>query len=130
MPSCGFRRGSRPPRTSSLNRPVPAVQIHSGSDRARERSPRSGGSRADLPLRMNPMKCCCLLLLASSLLSGVRAQAQDVKRDIPYGDRERQVLDVYAPPGARSRPVVFWIHGGGWEGGNKADVAQKPRAFV
>ncbi len=57
-------------------------------------------------------------------------QAQDVKRDIPYGDQKRQVLDVYAPPGAKNRPVVFWIHGGGWQVGDKSDVQQKPRVFV
>jgi arylformamidase len=79
---------------------------------------------------MNPMKCSAYLLIAFTLLS--EAQAQDVKRDIPYGDpaHERQVLDVYSPPGAKNRPVVFWIHGGGWQGGDKTDVQQKPQAFV
>jgi acetyl esterase/lipase len=77
---------------------------------------------------MNSMKCLASLLFAFALLS--EARAQDVKRDIPYGDRERQVLDVYSPPGAKDRPVVFWIHGGGWQTGDKSDVQQKPRAFV
>ncbi|HWE36780.1 MAG TPA: alpha/beta hydrolase [Isosphaeraceae bacterium] len=77
---------------------------------------------------MNPAKCSANLLLAFALLS--EAQAQDVRRDIPYGDHERQVLDVYSPPGAKGRPVVFWIHGGGWQTGDKADVQVKPRAFV
>ncbi len=76
---------------------------------------------------MKSMKCSAILL-ACALLS--EAQAQDVKRDIPYGDRERQVLDVYSPPGSKGRPVVFWIHGGGWQVGDKADVQLKPRAFV
>jgi acetyl esterase/lipase len=58
------------------------------------------------------------------------ARAQDIKRDIPYGDRERQVLDVYSSPGAKNRPVVFWIHGGGWQVGDKSDVQEKPRVFV
>jgi acetyl esterase/lipase len=60
------------------------------------------------------------------------APAQDVKRDIPYADpaHERQVLDVYAPMGAKSLPVVFWIHGGGWQTGDKKDVQLKPRAFT
>jgi acetyl esterase/lipase len=39
------------------------------------------------------------------------------------------VLDVYAPAGAKERPVVFWIHGGGWQAGDKRDVALKPAAF-
>src|SRR3954467_2709152 len=60
------------------------------------------------------------------------ARAQDVKRDIPYADppHERQVLDVYSPPGAKKLPVVFWIHGGGWQTGDKTDVQLKPQAFA
>jgi acetyl esterase/lipase len=68
------------------------------------------------------------LLTAISLLPVARAQ--DVKRDIPYGNDPRQVLDVYAPAGAKGRPVVFWIHGGGWQVGDKADVQVKPKTFV
>jgi acetyl esterase/lipase len=76
------------------------------------------------------------LLLPSALLLFTPAQAATstpvVRRDLPYASpaHERQVLDVYAPPHARSLPVVFWIHGGGWQGGNKSDVQQKPQAFV
>ena len=55
-----------------------------------------------------------------------------VRRDIPYASpgHERQVLDVYSPPGAKDRPVVFWIHGGGWQTGDKSSVQVKPRAFM
>ena len=63
---------------------------------------------------------------------GKFAPSQQVQRDIPYATpaHERQVLDVYAPPGAKALPVVFWIHGGGWQGGDKSDVQLKPRAFM
>ena len=59
-------------------------------------------------------------------------RGQDVKRDIPYATRrnERQVLDVYSPPRAKDLPVVFWIHGGGWQAGDKTDVQIKPQAFM
>src|SRR3954469_13381809 len=39
-------------------------------------------------------------------------------------------LDVYAMPKAKHAPVMLWIHGGGWETGDKSDVAQKPQFFV
>src|SRR5438876_3464187 len=70
------------------------------------------------------------LLVAVAFLSD--AQAPDVKRNIPYADpaHERQVLDVYSPPGAKNLPVVFWIHGGGWQAGDKTSVQLKPQAFV
>jgi acetyl esterase/lipase len=58
--------------------------------------------------------------------------SQDVSRNIPYADpaHERQILDVYAPAGAKDLPVVFWIHGGGWQTGDKTSVQEKPRAFT
>ena len=70
-----------------------------------------------------------LLLVAVACVS--EAHAQTVTRDIPYATtHERQVLDVYAPAGAKNLPVVFWIHGGGWQSGDKSMVALKPRAFM
>jgi len=70
------------------------------------------------------MNCFVSILLASVVA------AQDPKRDIPYGDQERQVLDLYAPKDAKDLPVVFWIHGGGWQVGDKSEVKEKPKAFV
>src|SRR5918911_1728955 len=69
-------------------------------------------------------------LVALALTAGVRAQ--DVQRDVLYADKadEKQVLDIYAPKGAKGLPVVFWIHGGGWQTGDKKDVQLKPRAFT
>jgi arylformamidase len=82
------------------------------------------------------MKTSILSLLQCSILATVLCAADDasvpVKRDIPYADPplERQVLDVYAPTGARDLPVVVWIHGGGWQTGDKSSVQVKPKAFV
>ena len=55
-----------------------------------------------------------------------------VHRDLAYADpkNERQTLDVYAPKEGKNHPVVFWIHGGGWQQGDKTCVQKKPRAFV
>jgi acetyl esterase/lipase len=60
------------------------------------------------------------------------AWAQDVKRDLPYANEghERQVLDIYSPKEAQNRPVVFWIHGGGWQTGDKSSVQVKPQFFT
>jgi arylformamidase len=69
--------------------------------------------------------------LLAVLAVAAGARAQDVKRDIPYADpaHERQVLDVFAPKGAKDLPVVFWVHGGGWQTGDKKDVQLKPQVF-
>lgn len=73
-----------------------------------------------------------ILLLFLALFPGQLAQAQEIKRDIPYvpAGHARQVLDIYAPPGGKNLPVVFWIHGGGWQAGDKSSVQNKPRYFL
>ncbi len=75
------------------------------------------------------MKPLSALLVVLASTTGVAAQG--VKRDIPYAEKghERQVLDVYSPKGAKNLPVVFWIHGGGWQAGDKKDVQIKPQVF-
>ncbi|MDP7305038.1 MAG: carboxylesterase family protein, partial [Pirellulaceae bacterium] len=66
------------------------------------------------------------ITLAFLLLLSV-AQAQNLTSNIPYADpaHERQVLDIYAPEDAKNLPVVFWIHGGGWQTGDKTSVQIK-----
>ncbi len=76
------------------------------------------------------MRLVSTLLVVLAFTADVRAQ--EVKRDIPYADKphERQVLDVYHQSGAKNLPVVFWIHGGGWQAGDKKDVQLKPKLFT
>ena len=76
------------------------------------------------------MKHLICLIITFALLSEV--QAQDIKRNIPYAEpaHERQVLDIYSPVGAKNLPVVFWIHGGGWQTGDKSSVQLKPQVFM
>ncbi len=76
------------------------------------------------------MKQLASLLIVFAFVSA--ANAENVKRDIPYAEpvNERQTLDVYAPENAKGLPVVFWIHGGGWQTGDKTAVQGKPKAFV
>ena len=43
-----------------------------------------------------------------------------VERDVKYGSAERNLLDVFAPEtGAGHRPVLIYVHGGAFVGGNK-----------
>lgn len=39
--------------------------------------------------------------------------------DIPYGPDERQVFDLFVPPGEGPFPVVLQVHGGGFTGGDE-----------
>ena len=74
-----------------------------------------------------------LTLALAQPQTAASAQAKlNVKRDIPYAEPAdpRQKVDIYAPEGAKNLPVVFWIHGGGWQTGDKSDVQVKPQAFA
>jgi arylformamidase len=77
-----------------------------------------------------------LLLFTASALAqtpqSVPAAGLQVYRNLPYAQpaNERQMVDVYTQAGAKNRPVVFWIHGGGWQRGDKGEMHAKPQAFV
>lgn len=44
------------------------------------------------------------------------------RANVAYGTHERQVLDFYKANSATPTPLVVFIHGGGWEKGDKARV--------
>jgi acetyl esterase/lipase len=44
-----------------------------------------------------------------------------IERDLAYGTHARQKLDLYLPKVDGPMPVIVWVHGGGWEKGDKAD---------
>lgn len=75
------------------------------------------------------MRSIAAFLLVAS--TAVAAEPQ-VHRDLAYVEPkgERQTLDVFAPAEGKNHPVVVWVHGGGWQGGDKADVKKKPQAFT
>jgi len=46
--------------------------------------------------------------------------------DVRYGPHERNVLDFYQAKSDKPTPLLFYIHGGGWMGGDKNGVNVKP----
>lgn len=73
---------------------------------------------------------CLPLLLLPCLITN----AQEVTRDVPYmqNGHERHVLDIYTPEAEHDSalPVIVWVHGGGWQVGDKSDVALKPKVLT
>lgn len=67
------------------------------------------------------------------LLSSI-AFGQTLTSNVPYLDdgHKRHVLDIHTPEKANDErlPVMFWIHGGGWQVGDKSDVALKPKVLT
>lgn len=72
-----------------------------------------------------------VMAAALALLFSNALAAQVVQENIPYVEPNhvRQVLDVYPQEMGDKKPVVLWIHGGGWQVGDKKDVSLKPKWF-
>ncbi len=70
-----------------------------------------------------------MILLLALLFLAPQALAQELMtlRDVPYGKHPRQVLDFYPAKSDKPTPVVFYIHGGGWRGGDKKT---NPQAYL
>jgi acetyl esterase/lipase len=69
-------------------------------------------------------------LLVASLLLVVAAFGQGPPptiADLPYGPHERNVLDFWRAEGEGPRPLIVYIHGGGWTRGDKA---QSPEVYT
>lgn len=90
---------------------------------------------------MNRITVCWLIvavLPCDSLTARTRTADVPLVADVPYvaDGHQRQTLDIYTPPEnekepvEEARPVVFWIHGGGWQTGDKGDVGLKPQVLT
>ena len=70
-----------------------------------------------------------ILPIAALLLAGLQLRADEPKQliGVPYGTHPRQVLDFYQAKSDKPTPLVFNIHGGGWQGGDKK---MNPKPFL
>jgi acetyl esterase/lipase len=68
-----------------------------------------------------------LFLTATSLLAQGVALPEPTVRDVGYGPHERHKLDVWRAKSDAVTPLLIFIHGGGWAGGDKKDV---PRGLL
>lgn len=67
--------------------------------------------------------------LLSMLLAG-KLDLDNIPRHyigVPYGDDPKQKMNIYLPEnGDCLFPVIFFIHGGGWQSGSKNDTQVRP----
>ena len=75
-----------------------------------------------------------LLLAASSVAHsqadekpGAKPTIPPTHADVSYGPHERNKLDVWCAKSDKPTPLVIFIHGGGWHGGDKGMVTD---AFI
>ncbi len=65
------------------------------------------------------LQACSPLRLINATVS---SSTHTVKRDLPYGDAERQRADIYLPaPAVRGAPMAVFFYGGSWSSGSRAD---------
>jgi acetyl esterase/lipase len=59
-------------------------------------------------------------------------QSGSKQLNIKYGKSKNQALDLYSPKvqNGKKMPVIIYVHGGGWSGGTKSNVDDKPAFFV
>lgn len=66
--------------------------------------------------------------LIASLKGPPRRSMKPTAGDVSYGPFERNVLDFYQAKSDQPTPLLFFIHGGGWMGGDKNGL--NPRAYL
>lgn len=77
----------------------------------------------------------CLVVVLLIIVFYVKHTADTTKTlatEIKYGDNKNQNFTLYTPhnnEGGKS-PIVLYIHGGGWEAGDKSNVSEKPKYFT
>jgi acetyl esterase/lipase len=65
---------------------------------------------------------------STTTAAGCDAASFDLHSDVAYAAGADHLLDLLVPRNADdSLPVVLWVHGGGWQSGDKGDRAQAQR---
>lgn len=79
---------------------------------------------------------CAQLKPANLLNLTLSSSHYTIKRDISYGQKQRQNLDIYTPnetinkTKGRDRPTIVFVFGGAWKKGDKADFKFVGHAFT
>ena len=63
----------------------------------------------------------------------VAADTVQVHNNIKYGNRERNVLDLYIPPIAdkgKEQGMILFLHGGSWTSGDKSSMTDECRRYA
>ncbi|MDZ4286588.1 MAG: alpha/beta hydrolase, partial [Prosthecobacter sp.] len=62
------------------------------------------------------------LLTTAAVCAQAPTPPKPTQANVPYGKHEKQVLDFYQAKVEGLAPLLFFIHGGGWMNGDKANV--------
>lgn len=81
------------------------------------------------PILASFLSVICVLSVSAQTPTPAAKPAPVPKRaptaaNVAYGTHERQVLDFYKAESAKPAPLLFFIHGGGWVNGDKANPGE------
>ncbi|WP_260859366.1 alpha/beta hydrolase [Bacillus tropicus] len=88
-------------------------------------------------IQLNPRLLITLFIFLISILGATFYYFHHTGRQEPkeitikYGSNRMQTLNIYAPKvqSKEKLPVIIYVHGGGWRGGDKTNVSEKPNFF-
>lgn len=69
---------------------------------------------------INPQMIADCMASYGRFVADPAASVSRIDRDIAYGPHERHRLDIFTQDGDGDRPVLLYVHGGGFVGGDKA----------
>lgn len=78
-------------------------------------------------------QCFVVYLLSCTLLMAeppANTEPTPAHIDLPYGSHPLNVLDFWPALGKTPRPLLIYIHGGGWTGGDKQQAPQRFFPFL
>ncbi|NLR93461.1 alpha/beta hydrolase [Flammeovirga agarivorans] len=65
------------------------------------------------------------LLLFCQAVIGQNISVEATRSNVAYGNEQAQVFDFFQATSTAPTPLLFFIHGGAWKGGDKKDIHQK-----
>ena len=85
--------------------------------------PPSAAARGTTAPRPNPPTCRAPFTALRHPTPAAGAPPEPTYRDLVYASRSPQnILDLYLPATPGPHPLVLWVHGGGWQSGDKTDT--------
>lgn len=73
---------------------------------------------------------CLALLTTVAFAAEPKAQIPATQADVSYGPHARNVLDFWKAEGDGPRPLLVYIHGGGWTTGDKKQDSAAYQAYL
>ena len=73
-------------------------------------------------MRRHRLPAFALLCLLTPCLAAQERKPTPTAAHLAYGPHERQVLDFWKANSEQPAPLVLYIHGGGWQGGDKSSL--------